>query len=373
MTRSPLPRAVHRLRFALAADEGKPDAELLRRFRDTRDPAAFEELVRRHGSGVLSACRRVLSDPADMEDAFQAAFLVFLRDAQLVRRGQAVGAWLYGVAHRIALRARAARRRREEVEGRAGARREAEPDLSWREACAVLHEELDRLPDKYRLPLMLCYLEGLSRDEAAGRLGVSLNTIRNRLERGRTRLRVRLSRRGITLSAGLLAALPAPAVLAVSSALVRSAMAVTRPSARVLELAGPATGVGAIKAASALALAAGLLVGVGLGGDALRAGPTPKEMPAKEAPAQPAAKVDAPNAGPKAAENLGVKGRVLDPDGKPVKGAKVWLLTEAGAIRRTEPGPRVMATTDADGTFAFTADGTGRRRYWTEAAQVVAT
>ncbi|MBO0699479.1 MAG: sigma-70 family RNA polymerase sigma factor, partial [Zavarzinella sp.] len=195
MTPNSLPRAVHRLRRALATDEGAPDADLLRRFRDARDPAAFEVLVRRHGPGVLSACRRVLSDPADIEDAFQAAFLVFLRDARSVRRGQAVGAWLYGVAHRVALRARAARQRREEVEGRADTKREPEPDLSWKEACAILHEELDRLPDKYRLPLVLCYLEGLSRDEAAGQLRLSLNAVRNRLERGRSRLRTRLARR----------------------------------------------------------------------------------------------------------------------------------------------------------------------------------
>ena len=139
---------------------------------------------------MLSACRRVLADPADVDDAFQAAFLVFLRDAHTVRRGQAVGAWLYGVAHRIALRARAARRRRGEVEAAAPDRGpDSPPDLSWREACAILHEELDRLPDKYRLPLLLCYLEGLPRDEAAGRLRLSLNAIRNRLERGRSRLR----------------------------------------------------------------------------------------------------------------------------------------------------------------------------------------
>jgi RNA polymerase sigma factor (sigma-70 family) len=374
MTHSPLPRAVQRLRLALAADEATPDAELLRRYRDHRDSSAFEALIRRHGPGVLSACRRVLSDPADVEDAFQAAFLVFLRDAQSVRRGQAVGAWLYGVAHRVALRARAARRRRGEVEaGATGREPDPPPDLSWREACAVLHEELDRLPEKYRLPLMLCYLEGLSRDEAAGQLGLSLNAIRNRLEQGRSRLRARLSRRGITLSAGLLAALPAPAVLALSPALVRSALAVARPSARVIELAGPAGGVGAIKAASALALAAGLLVGVGLGGDALRAGATPKEMPAEEPPAKPAAQVEARQGGPKIPENLAVKGRVLDPEGRPVKGAKVWLLTEAGAVRRTEPGSRVMATTDADGAFAFAVDGKGRRRYWTDSAQIVAT
>src|SRR5205814_3712339 len=136
---------------------------------------AFETLVRRHGPGVISACRKVLADDADVEDAFQAAFLILLRDGRSIRKGASVGSWLYGVAHRVSLKARSARRRRVQVESRALPKREQNTDLSWPEACAILHEELDRLPDKYRLPVMLCYLEGLARDEAARRLRVSLS------------------------------------------------------------------------------------------------------------------------------------------------------------------------------------------------------
>src|SRR5262245_63040598 len=125
MTREPLSRFVGRLRQALDVDgPPAPDAELLRRFQDTRDPAAFEALVRRHGPGVLSACRKVLADEADVEDAFQAAFVILLRDARSIRKGGAVVSWLYGVAHRVALRARAARRRRAQVESGAGPTRE---------------------------------------------------------------------------------------------------------------------------------------------------------------------------------------------------------------------------------------------------------
>jgi RNA polymerase sigma factor (sigma-70 family) len=374
MTSEPLTRFVGRLRQTLDVDgPAAPDAELLRRFRDARDPAAFEAIVRRHGPGVLSACRKVLSDEADVEDAFQAAFVILLRDARSIRKGNAVGSWLYGVAHRVALKARANRRRRAEVEGRAGAKHEQVADLSWREAVSILHEELDKLPDKYRLPLLLCYLEGLSRDEVAHRLGLSLNAIRNRLERGRARLHDRLTRRGIALSAGLLASLTGTVSFAVFPSLVRSAItASTRPSARVAELIGSAANLGVPKVISALALAAAVVVGVGLGDHVLRAGSIAKD-PAKEMPPKPTAKDDVPKVDPKVPESLVAKGRVLDPDGRPVKGAKVWLQTEAWAVRRTAAGPRVVATTDGDGAFAFTENGAGRRQYWTADAQVVAT
>src|SRR5207253_7552731 len=122
---------------------------------------------------------------------------------------RSVGGWLFGVAHRLAVKALGRAQRRRAVEGRAGKAREESaegPDLSWREACAILHEELDRLPDKHRLPLLLCYLDGKSRDEAAKKLGWSVGAVKGHLERGRQRLGDRLARRGVTLSAGLLAA-----------------------------------------------------------------------------------------------------------------------------------------------------------------------
>src|SRR5205085_4667555 len=131
-----------------------------------------------------------------------------------VRRAGSVAAWLYGTAHRIACQARAAAVRRRRLEAGAASRAAPGParlagptDSTWREACAILHEELDRLPDRYRLPLVLCYLAGKSRDEAAQQLGWRLHAVKGRLERGRRRLRQRLARRGIELSVGLLAGL----------------------------------------------------------------------------------------------------------------------------------------------------------------------
>ena len=370
-----LPRAVHRLRAAIILDRPTvSDADLLRKFRESRDSTAFESLVRRHGPGVMSACRKVLSDDSDVEDAFQAAFLILLRDGHSIKKDAAVGSWLYGVAHRVSLKVRAARRRRAAVETKAEVKSESVNDLSWREAVTVLHEELDRLPDKYRLPLMLCYLEGLSRDEAGHRLGLSLNTIRNRLERGRDRLRSRLQRRGIALSAGLLAAMEVPTSVALPPSLVRLVVNDSAPPpARFAGLIGAGSGTAALKVVTGLAVAAALVIGVGIGSDGLGAGPSPKNRPAKEMRDKPAAERDAPKINPQSPERLAITGRVLDPDGKPVKGAKVWLVTEAWMVRRTAPGPKVVATTDADGSFSLTEDGTGRRRNWSQGAQVVAT
>src|SRR5262245_6714578 len=193
-----------RLRCSVRPTDGldHSDRHLLERYAAGRDAAAFEALVRRHGPRVWSACRAVLADPADADDAFQATFLVLLDKAGSVRWESSLGGWLYAVAHRVSvrLRARSARRRRLDA-GLAPRPPEQPTDLSWREACAVLHDELDRLPERYRRPLMLCYLEGRSRDEAARQLGWSEGSVKGRLERGRELLRRRLLRRGIGLSA----------------------------------------------------------------------------------------------------------------------------------------------------------------------------
>src|SRR5260370_13663447 len=205
MTRVPIAtllRGVHR--------DPSPDVKLVERFL-AGDEGAFTALVERHSSLVLAACRKVLGETADVDDVFQATFLALFRDARKIRNRAAIGPWLYGVAHRLAVRARTGAARRQKHE-RQSVRPEAiaAADLSWREACALLHAALDLLPDRYRLPLLLCYLEGKTRDEAAKELGRSLNTIKQPLEMGRNRLRSRLARRGLALSAGLLAAVHAP-------------------------------------------------------------------------------------------------------------------------------------------------------------------
>ena len=134
------------------------DRQLLSRYRSRRDEAAFAALVRRHGRLVYSAVRHVLSDPADIDDAFRATFLVLIRKAGSVRWQSSIGKWFYDVAHRVAVRARARVLRRKTVESGAGERTKTnEPaNLTWKEAVGVLHEELDRLPDRIRLPLLLC-------------------------------------------------------------------------------------------------------------------------------------------------------------------------------------------------------------------------
>jgi RNA polymerase sigma factor (sigma-70 family) len=352
VTTEPLTRLVHDLSRTLAAGDpaALPDADLLARFRRDRDPAAFEAIVRRHGPRVLGACRKVLADAADAEDAFQATFLVLMRRPHAVRRAGALGPWLFGVAHRVALQARAARRRRERIEARAPVRNAHAPDLSWREACAILHEELDRLPDRFRLPLLLCYLDGLSRDEAAQRLGRSLGAVKKALEAGRELLRKRLTRRGVTLSAGLLAALAESVDAQPPADLTASLVAGTvRPAAATL---AKSVRTGARLRLIGVGLAAGVLaVGVALGfPDGPKGEPPPKETPAK-----PASPKEAPaDDGPKG-ERIAFAGRVVDPDGKPVNGAQVFLVNHH-EMPEDLPALKPLATSAADGRFHFAID-----------------
>ncbi len=183
------------------------DGDLLQRFRERRDGAAFQALLRRHGPMVLDVCRAVLGNEASAEDAFQATFLTLARKATSIRQAALVGSWLHRVARRTALQARAQEAARKRHGARAPARPESEPaDLTWREARAALHEELDKLPERYRVALVLCYLEGKTQDQAAARLGVAKSTLKERLERGRGLLRVRLVRRGLGPAAVLVAA-----------------------------------------------------------------------------------------------------------------------------------------------------------------------
>src|SRR5436305_1502875 len=146
-------------------DREVPDGELVDGFVARRDGAAFEALVRRHGPMVLGVCRRVLGHAHDAEDAFQATFLVLVRKAASVRPREQLANWLYGVAYHTALKARAAAARRRAREKRAGAmsRRTTLPEDRWSDLQPVLDEELARLPDKYRVPVVLCDLEGKTR------------------------------------------------------------------------------------------------------------------------------------------------------------------------------------------------------------------
>jgi RNA polymerase sigma factor (sigma-70 family) len=191
--------------LAAAENADLPDHDLLRRVAAGRDEAAFAALLQRHGPMVLRVCRAVLRDPHAAEDAFQATFIVLFRKASSVRKLRSVGSWLYKVAYRAAVRAGAAAARRKRYEARGAAPGTADPldDVTWRELQAILYEELQRLAEKYRAPVVLCCLEGKSRDEAAAQLGWSLGTVKGRLERGRELLRARLVRRCVTLTAAV--------------------------------------------------------------------------------------------------------------------------------------------------------------------------
>ncbi len=203
------------------------DADLLRRYADAGDEAAFAVLARRHAGMVLAACRRVLGHAQDAEDACQAAFLLLARKARGGAWRASVAGWLYAAARQVALNARRRNDRRARHERRAEAHAVTPPldQLSAAELLAALDEELARLPERYRAPLVLCCLEGLTRDEAARRLGMPSATLKSQLERGRRLLASALERRGVTLGAGFLALTVASPAEAASPGLVGSVVA----------------------------------------------------------------------------------------------------------------------------------------------------
>jgi RNA polymerase sigma factor (sigma-70 family) len=185
--------------------ERASDADLLDRFIRERDEAAFALLFERHGPLVWGVCRRVLGWTPDAEDAFQATFFVLLRRAHAIGKRTSLRSWLYGVAYRVAARARANRVRRPPVvQVLPGT--DVVDDAALREVRAVLDDEVSRLPERLRLAIVLCYFEGRTHDEAAQLLGCPRGTIASHVARARQRLHARLVRRGVTLTAGACAA-----------------------------------------------------------------------------------------------------------------------------------------------------------------------
>jgi RNA polymerase sigma factor (sigma-70 family) len=202
--------------FGVGTCAGMTDGQLLERFLAGRDEAgdlAFEALAVRHGPMVMRVCRNVLDDPHDVHDAFQAVFLVLARRANAIRNRQSVGSWLHGVAVRVSARARVAAVRRQIRDRRtigaaqtlvaAASNLDDASALERNDQAEVVHQELSRLPEKYRTPVVLCYLEGLTHDEAAARLSWPVGTVRSRLARARDRLRNRLTRRGVAAPASI--------------------------------------------------------------------------------------------------------------------------------------------------------------------------
>src|SRR5262245_26755608 len=200
----PLLRAIRKLTGVPHA-EAAGDAALLERFARHRDEAAFAELVRRHGPMVLGVCRRVLGHEHDAEDAFQATFLVLARKAGSIRRGEALGGWLYEVAAHIALRARADAARRRAHERQAAPMPTTHDDAALRALQPLLDEELRRLPEQDRRLLVLCYLQGKTHQQAARELGCPPGSVSRRVGHALDMLRERLGRRGVPLAGALLA------------------------------------------------------------------------------------------------------------------------------------------------------------------------
>lgn len=275
-----------------AALAAQPDGALLRLFAERRDEAAYAALLQRHGPMVLAACRRVLPFGEDAEDAFQATFLVLARRAGQIGRPERLGPWLYGVALRVARKLRRAR----PMQPLRGDVPEPLPAAD-RELHSALDEEIDRLPARYREPLVMCCLEGLSREEAAARLGTTPGAVKGLLERGRERLWQRLLRRGVVPA---LPAVPAAVPLKLASITVR-ATAGGAVAANVSGLAkGVVTEMSLSRSQSILALAFAALTcsGVGLAMQTSKPAEKPKEAKRPEAKkGEPEKKEPAPAAG----------------------------------------------------------------------------
>jgi RNA polymerase sigma factor (sigma-70 family) len=239
------------------------DRALLTRFAEDRDQQAFEQLVKRHGGLVFGVCKRMVRDSHLAEDAFQAVFLVLARNPRDALTAASVGGWLFGVARRVGLAARRHEHRREKHARRAGGVRplleqqHANPPSDFGDLLRVLDEELAALPEEFRAALVACFLEERTQDEAARELNWSLSTLRRRLDRGKELLRGRLSRRGVTLAAGLFTCALATPVRAAVPALAPP----TSPSPMSAALAAEAvrSGLGAklVAACAVAVLAAG--------------------------------------------------------------------------------------------------------------------
>jgi RNA polymerase sigma factor (sigma-70 family) len=249
MTANPANGVIRYLRrVALRQDAaGLTDGELMEQYVTRRDEAAFEALVHRHGPMILGTCRRILRNEADAEDAFQATFLVFVRKAASIRSRGTVSNWLYGVAHNTALKAKAMNHKRHLKEREAGTvpKREARAEIG-QEAQALLDTELSKLADKYRIPIVLCDLEGRTIKEAARHLGWPQGTMATRLTRGRAQLTKRMTKHGLTLSGvvGVAVVLQGVASANVPMALIAS----TTNAASLIATTGQAAAVGVVSA-----------------------------------------------------------------------------------------------------------------------------
>jgi RNA polymerase sigma factor (sigma-70 family) len=331
---------------------GLSDGQLLARYAADRDGPAFAALVARHGPMVAATCRAILRHEHDVEDAFQATFLVLARKASSVHAGDALGGWLHRVAYRVAVQANIGVQRRRRRESEVSAMEipaATRPGLDG-EVYAIVHEEIDRLPDRHRLPVVLCDLEGLSYDQAASRLGWTVPALRCRLSKARERLRGRLTRRGVAgaalgvviASSDASASVPAAWASAVVSSATGGASSAVAVALSQTILRGMLMTKLKIVAATTLASAGIVSAGV----FAIGAGrpDEPKRVMNPPAAVRTPLAADHEDAAPGAM--IEVRGRVVDPDGHPVAGANV----RTGYLdREIKPAPE--ATSGPDGRF----------------------
>jgi RNA polymerase sigma factor (sigma-70 family) len=350
---------LQQLRKLASTGEGNAasDGELLDRFAKQRDEAAFVTLLKRHGPMVLHVCRRIARHEQDTEDAFQATFLLLAGKPGSIRKQASLASWLHGVAYRLALAARGKEARRQICERRAAdmRRTSATPEAAWQELQTILDEALQQVSPRYREPLLLCYLQGKTQEEAARHLGCPLGTVRSRLARGRARLKQLLERHGVHLSTSALAAAllandaPAavPAILVHNTARAAFGYAAgTIPAALVSERVAALLQRGLqIMATTKLKTAAIFMVALGMIGAGVTslatqglaspqavhahsqnelADPPAEKMPASEAKSGPAN--IAPKPGDDASgKEMTVQGRVLDHQDRPVAEAKLLV------------------------------------------------
>jgi RNA polymerase sigma factor (sigma-70 family) len=205
------------------------DADLLAEFVASKSDAAFATIVRRHGPMVWSVCRNLLQADADADDAFQATFLALVRGGSQIRHGERLASWLHGVALRVSMKVRKAAAKRRERESTAALHEASSPvsERTWNELLATVHEEVEQLPKALRAAFVLCCLEGVRQQDAAERLGLTLNTLTSRLSRARQRMIDGLARRGIAggVAAGAIALGAASGMASVPASLLHHVIA----------------------------------------------------------------------------------------------------------------------------------------------------
>ena len=384
---SVFPQAI-RILFELGTVAGSSDAQLLEQFVTRRDEigeSAFTALMARHGPMVLSVCRSLLGDVHDAEEAFQATFLILAKKSRSIRDPELLGNWLFGVARRTAQKAKARRARwrgRVESEGTmssiAVVSGLAELESVQREETVALHEEVERLPPNLRSPIVLCYLEGLTHDEAARLLRWPTGTVCSRMARARVLLRSRLTRRGVAFIA-LAAALEAPravtaevphslADMTARAACQLASGAVTElvsmPVARLMDAVLKAMCMSQLKRGAATALASACIaIGAGIiaaGASQLATSSTLGDARTARAADQPAVERSRARPGTKPAgdpeQTLALNGVVVSPAGKPVAGAQIVVFGFPRRARRAgdHSNPHQVvgkATADASGRF----------------------